>query len=128
MLTLDQSPMIALVAARLRALADETRLKILLALKPAPRPVGELVELLAIPQPSISKHLAVLKAAGLVEARREANQIFYRIRDQSVFDMCALVCDGVTRHIQAQHADLHRHEPPRAPLHPQSKALKGTRS
>lgn len=106
MLSLDQSPMIALVAARLRALADETRIKLLLALRQKPRPVSDLVQLLAIPQPSISKHLALLKTAGLVDCRRSANQVFYRIRDQRVFEMCALVCDGVTRHIQAQNAAL----------------------
>jgi DNA-binding transcriptional ArsR family regulator len=106
MLSLDQSPMIALVAARLRALADETRLKLLLALRQKPRPVSDLALLLAIPQPSISKHLAVLKTAGLVDCQRSANQVFYRIADQRIFEMCALVCDGVTRHIQAQNAAL----------------------
>src|ERR1035437_6307915 len=106
MLQIEQSHMIALVARRLRSLADETRIKLLLALREKPRRVSDLALLLAIPQPSISKHLAILKTAGLVDCRRQANQVFYRISDQRVFEMCALVCDGVTRHIQAQQAAI----------------------
>jgi len=103
MLKIEQSGMITLVAERLRALGDETRIRLLLSLKDGPASVTSLAEALSTPQPSISKHLAILKTAGLVDSQRDGNQIFYRVRDENVFDMCALVCQGVIRHVQAQH-------------------------
>ena len=113
MLRLDQSDLIARVAERLRALADENRIRLLLALKEGERPVGELAQTLKLNQASTSKHLAVLKAAGLVDCRRVGTQARYSIRDQQVFDMCALVCQGVIKHIQAQQALLESLKPAR---------------
>jgi DNA-binding transcriptional ArsR family regulator len=46
----------------------------------APRPVGDLVDLLSLSQPAVSKHLKVLRDAGLVEARVDAQRRIYRLR------------------------------------------------
>jgi len=102
MLRLDQTDMIAAVADRLRAIADENRIRLMLALKDGEQSVNGLVAAVGIAQASVSKHLAVLKGAGLVECRREGTQMFYSIVDDRVFDMCAIVCDGVIRHIKSQ--------------------------
>jgi DNA-binding transcriptional ArsR family regulator len=51
------------------------------------RPVGELVERLRLSQPSVSKHLRVLKEAGLVEARAEARRRLSRIRPQPLAEL-----------------------------------------
>jgi DNA-binding transcriptional ArsR family regulator len=106
MLRLDQSDLIARVADRLRALADENRIRLLLALKEGESPVGTLAGRLEINQASTSKHLAILKAAGLVDVRRSGTQSIYFIKDEQVFDMCALVCKGVISHLQSQQAVL----------------------
>jgi DNA-binding transcriptional ArsR family regulator len=63
-------------------LAEERRRRILDALVEEERPVGELVELLALSQPSVSKHLKVLRDAGLVEARTDAQRRVYRVRTE----------------------------------------------
>ena len=61
-------------------LAEENRRRILDVLVEEERPVGDLVGLLSLSQPSVSKHLKVLRDAGLVECRTEAQRRIYRIR------------------------------------------------
>lgn len=61
-------------------LAEDNRRRILDLLIERDRPVGDLVEALAISQPAVSKHLRVLREAGLVEATRQAQQRVYRVR------------------------------------------------
>lgn len=51
------------------------------------RPVGELVGSLGLSQPAVSKHLRVLKDAGLVEARVDAQRRLYRIRPEPLADL-----------------------------------------
>ena len=63
-------------------LAEESRRRILDALVERERPVGDLVDLLALSQPAVSKHLKVLREAGLVEARTDAQRRIYRIRPE----------------------------------------------
>ena len=62
----------------LGALADPTRLRILLALKENELSVAELQEVLGVGQSRISNHLSLLKAVGLVRDRREGQKAFYR--------------------------------------------------
>jgi DNA-binding transcriptional ArsR family regulator len=61
-------------------LAEPNRRRILDLLQGAERPVGELVVALALSQPAVSKHLRVLRQAGLVEVRRDAQRRLYRVR------------------------------------------------
>ena len=60
------------------AVAEARRRDILVLLAPRERPVGDIVEALQMGQPSVSKHLKVLRDVGLVEVRREGRQMFYR--------------------------------------------------
>ena len=60
------------------AVAEPQRRVILQLLASEERPVGDLVRLLKVTQPSVSKHLRVLRDVGLVEARREGRNILYR--------------------------------------------------
>src|SRR5215813_10622134 len=62
-----------------RALADPTRRQILEDLRAGERTAGEIAERFPISGPSISRHLGVLKAAGLVRERRDANKIYYAL-------------------------------------------------
>ena len=94
------------VVERLKAIADENRIRLLLRLRDGECNVTELTGKTGMGQASVSKHLLLLKQVGLVEARREGTQAIYRVRDQSVFQMCSLVCDGVVRHLQKEHAAL----------------------
>ena len=62
-----------------RALADPTRRQILRDLREGELSAGEIASRFTISSPSISRHLGVLKGAGLVTERRDANRIFYSL-------------------------------------------------
>jgi DNA-binding transcriptional ArsR family regulator len=68
--------------AALEALAEPRRRAILDALRDGERPVNELVEHLGVSQPAVSKHLRVLREAGLVDARVDGQRRLYRIRPE----------------------------------------------
>jgi DNA-binding transcriptional ArsR family regulator len=61
-------------------LAETTRREILDLLRDGERPVGELVNQLHLSQPAVSKHLRILRDAGLVEVRPDAQRRLYRLR------------------------------------------------
>lgn len=73
-------------------IAEPNRRRILDLLLEQERPVGDLVEALAVSQPAVSKHLRVLRDAGLVESRTDAQRRLYRVRAeplQSIDDWLA---------------------------------------
>ncbi|HEV8166123.1 MAG TPA: metalloregulator ArsR/SmtB family transcription factor [Actinomycetota bacterium] len=63
-------------------LDEPNRRRILDLLRPSERPVGALVDALDISQPAVSKHLRVLREAGLVEVRSQAQRRLYRVRTE----------------------------------------------
>jgi DNA-binding transcriptional ArsR family regulator len=68
--------------AVLHALADESRRTMLEILRTQPATVGELAEALPISQPGVSRHLRVLREAGLVEVEQRAQWRIYRLRPE----------------------------------------------
>lgn len=69
------------------ALADPTRKRILDLLHERPRLVGELVDLLGVSQPGVSKHLRVLREAGLVNVRQDAQRRWYELRPEPLAEV-----------------------------------------
>ena len=63
----------------LKALANETRLRIIDRLGRGGCRVGEIVEIVGVDQSTVSKHLATLRSVGLVEDDRRGNTVFYRL-------------------------------------------------
>lgn len=78
------------------ALSDPTRRRILSALRNGSRPVGELVEELEVSQPTVSKHLKVLRDTGLVATRAEGQKRFYSVEPQPLRDVTAWIEDLLT--------------------------------
>lgn len=68
-------------------LAEPTRRDILDLLRARERPVGELVERLGLSQPAVSKHLRVLRDAGLVDVRPDAQRRVYRLRPEPLAEI-----------------------------------------
>src|SRR5438876_11578984 len=68
--------------APFEVLAEPNRRRILDLLRLADLPVGELVDQLTVSQPAVSKHLRVLRAAGLVDVRSDAQRRIYRLRTE----------------------------------------------
>jgi ArsR family transcriptional regulator, cadmium/lead-responsive transcriptional repressor len=80
----DTPTSVELVAKYFRALGDPTRLRVLELVEGQERSVGELVELLGVPQPKVSRHLACLRWCGFVVTRREHRTVYYRLADERV--------------------------------------------
>jgi DNA-binding transcriptional ArsR family regulator len=73
--------------AVLRALADESRRVMLRALANGPATAGDLATLLPIARPGVSRHLRVLREAGLVEVRKEAQRRIYGLRPEPLAEI-----------------------------------------
>ena len=70
------------MTATFEVLADERRRRILDLLAVKERQVGELVTLLSMSQPAVSKHLKVLREAGVVQSRTDAQRRIYRVNPE----------------------------------------------
>jgi DNA-binding transcriptional ArsR family regulator len=75
------------VASTFEVLAEPTRRRILDLLREEERPVGDLVGRLELSQPGVSKHLKVLRDAGLVEVRQDAQRRLYRVRAEPLAEI-----------------------------------------
>ena len=78
---------VPLMSQTLEILAEPRRRQILDLLREGEQPVGELVTALGVSQPGVSKHLRVLREAGLVEVRRDAQRRIYRVRPEPLRDL-----------------------------------------
>ena len=78
----------------LKALAHPLRFRILEALRKGERNVGEIEDATKIGQPALSQQLSVLRKAGLVETRKEAKLVFYRLGIEQLAALATLV-DGL---------------------------------
>src|SRR3954469_15538767 len=89
-------------------IAEPNRRAILSLLASSERSVGEIEQQLRMPQPSVSKHLRVLREAGFVEARGDAQRRVYRIRPAPLMEVDAWLAPF--RRFWSTHVDaLERH-------------------
>lgn len=96
------------IADCLKALADPTRLRILHLLEDGELCVGELVGAVGGSQANVSKHLAVLRNAGLVRARRSGMNVCYSLEDPVALEVCHQVCQCLERQAVGLVAELER--------------------
>ena len=93
------------MAKYFRGLGDPTRLRILEALRSAGElSVGQLVERLEEPHPTVSNHLACLRWCGFVETRRDHRVVYNRIADprvEAMLDLAAALLAGNEEHVAA---------------------------
>jgi ArsR family transcriptional regulator len=80
-------------AAVARALGDPKRLCVLESLSGGEASVGDLAARVSCQVPNMSQHLAVLRSAGLVTARRDGSTVFYRLADPKVLEAYQLLQD-----------------------------------
>jgi DNA-binding transcriptional ArsR family regulator len=93
---------LAQVAARFKVLAEPVRLRILDGLQGGELSVSEITEAVESTQPNVSKHLKMLQDAGLVARRQEGNTVYCSIADETVFELCDVVCSSLRERIGAQ--------------------------
>jgi len=95
-MTFDSDSMpFELVARRLKALADASRLSVLRRLCAGEKCVTELVDETGLGQANVSKHLRILLGEGFVLARRDHRNVFYRLSNGMSEEICAIICRSI---------------------------------
>lgn len=97
---------LGLIATRFRMLSDQTRLRLLHLLSMGEMTVTQLVEASGSGQANVSKHLGMLTDAGIVARRKEGLNVYYRIADESIFELCNIVCNSLGDRFAAHRAAL----------------------
>jgi len=97
-----------LVAGRFKVLAEPMRLRILDALRGGEKTVSELVEQTGASQANVSKHLNLLFQHHMVSRRKEGLNVYYRIADPTIFELCELVCASLEAELEASRKALGR--------------------
>ena len=96
-----------LVAAYFGIMSEPMRLKILHTICEKEKTVSEIVEELDATQANVSRHLGLMHRAGVVGRRKQGNQVFYRIADAAMLDICRAVCARIAGHLD-ERAPLRR--------------------
>lgn len=86
---------VSLVATRFKVLSEPLRLQILQYLENGESSVTNVTKAVNSTQPNVSKHLKILQDEGFVAKRQEGNTVFYKIADESIFELCDLVCGSL---------------------------------
>ena len=94
------------IAERLKAMADPMRLTILHTIQDGERCVSDILTEVGGSQANVSKHLSVLRRAGLVDCRRDGINVYYAIVDPTVFSICRSVCDSMEKQLNAEKAGI----------------------
>ncbi|HEY7522339.1 MAG TPA: metalloregulator ArsR/SmtB family transcription factor [Candidatus Limnocylindrales bacterium] len=89
----------SLQASVLKVLAHPRRLEILHELADGPREVGAIAARVGATQPNVSQHLALLRAAGIVDAERDGREVRYRLADPDVLRACTIMRGVLARRL-----------------------------
>ncbi len=92
-------PIYELQADVLKMLGNARRLEMAHLLADEPMTVGHLAERMALAQPNVSQHLALMRAAGLVLAERDGREIRYRLADPDIIAACRLMRAALQRRL-----------------------------
>lgn len=90
------------VSERFKALSEPMRLRLVYALMDGEKNVSELVRETGGVQANVSKHLSVLLDAGILGRRKQGTSSYYRIVDESIFELCDLVCGSIHDRLVAE--------------------------
>ena len=91
-----------MIASRFRLLSDPMRLKILHTLGDEEMNVTDLVRATGAGQANVSKHLGILLGAGIVSRRKEGLNSIYRVSDETIFELCEVVCSRLKRQLETR--------------------------
>ncbi|MDC0835457.1 transcriptional regulator [Leptolyngbya valderiana BDU 20041] len=93
---------LAKVSDYFKVLSEVSRLLVLCTLKSGTKNVSEIVEATGLGQANVSKHLKILTQAGFIQRTPQGVSVYYEISDPVVFQLCELVCDRLSVHLEAQ--------------------------
>ncbi len=93
-------PLFAEVAKYFGLLSDPTRLRILHTICRSERHVGAIVATIGASQTNVSRHLAVLRGAGVVTRRKVRNTVFYKVADPMLTDVCRMISAQIANRLE----------------------------
>ena len=94
------------IATRFKVLSEPMRLRLLNALRGREKSVTDLVEETGAGQANVSRHLGLLYRHRMVSRRKEGLNVYYRIDDPTVFEICEVVCRDLEDDLDARRAAL----------------------
>ena len=83
------------VASYFSVLSEPTRLKIMHAVCDGEQAVAQIVAATGATQTNVSRHLGLMHRHGVLARRREGNQIYYRVADETMVELCRSVCNRI---------------------------------
>lgn len=96
----DSSLVFQIKAEFLKSLAHPSRLAVIEYLKDGEASVGRMVKDLDLEQSGLSKHLAILRRAGILTSRQEKVSVYYSVRDRSVFTLLRPIAEILRKRLQ----------------------------
>lgn len=97
-----------LISERFKALSEPMRLRLIYALMDGEKTVGQLVEETDSLQANVSKHLGILLDAGILGRRKDGLRAYYRITDETIYELCDLVCGSLEQRLSQELESLPR--------------------
>ena len=91
----ELDPVFNTVAAYFGVLAEPTRLKIMHAVCLGEKTVSQIVEATGATQTNVSRHLGLMHRSGVLGRRKEGNQVYYSVADQTMVELCRSVCTRI---------------------------------
>ena len=84
----------------LKALSHPLRLQIIEFLKNGEKNVGNIIKALGIPQSSLSRHLTILREAGILKSRQQGTVIYYNIEDHDIFHVLRPIAEMLRKKLK----------------------------
>ena len=91
----ELDPVFDAVASYFGMLSEPTRLRIMHAICEKEMTVSQIVGALAATQTNVSRHLSLMHRGGVLARRKEGNQVYYRVADVAMVDICRSVCNRI---------------------------------
>ena len=106
-----QAELLKLRVQIVKALANDIRLRIIDALKAGEQSSGDLARALKLPAATLSQHLTTLRTVGVLDSRRQGQQVLYRLSDPRIVQACDLMYSALLsrlRHMEKLSKQVHR--------------------
>ena len=91
----ELDPVFEAVASYFSVLSEPTRLRIMHAICEEEKTVTQIVDELAATQTNVSRHLSLMFRAGVLARRKEGSQVYYRVTDAAMVEVCRSVCNQI---------------------------------
>ena len=93
----ENNALLEAISKRFKLLSDSNRLLVLSYLKNEEMNVTQIIDATGLKQENISKILNFLAQEKVVGRRKEGNSVYYHIEDESIFELCSIVCENLQK-------------------------------